>query len=134
MAAGDGDIDPDALARAEAALARLASDYLSWAEADCAALRACLAEIAAHPADAADGLWRLFRIAHDMKGQAGTFNFPLITDVAGRLCRTIEAAPEPDAAGLARLGAHIEALAEIILDRLGGDGGDRGRKILARLE
>lgn len=134
MPAGDGDLDPDALARAEAALARLAENYLSWAEADCASLRACLAEIEAHPADAADGLWRLFRIAHDMKGQAGTFGYPLVTEVAHRLCRSIESMPEPDGHGLAHIARHVDALAEIVSGRLEGDGGERGLALLARLE
>lgn len=124
------DLDPDGLARAKAALSRLSDDYLSWAASDCGALSSCLAEIAADPSDPADGLWRLFRIAHDMKGQAGTFGYPLVTEIARRLCLTIEAMPEPDGDGLARLSRHVEALAEIVAGRLDGDGGDRGRELL----
>lgn len=124
------DLDPDGLARAEAALSRLSDSYLTWAEADCAALAACLADIAADPTDPADGLWRLFRIAHDMKGQAGTFGYPLVTEIARRLCLAIESMPEPDGEGLDHIARHVAALAEVVASRLDGDGGARGRTLL----
>lgn len=135
MPPGSDDLpDPDALARAEAALSRLSDDYLSWAEADCAMLRTCVTEIHAHPSEATDGLWRMFRVAHDMKGQAATFGYPLVTEIALRLCRRIEATPEPDPAALAVIARHVDALAEVVAGRLAGDGGESGREILGRLK
>lgn len=129
MAGADdfADLDPEALARAEAALAGLSHDYLTWAEADIASLRAGLAGLEGHPAEALD---RLYRIAHDMKGQASTFGYPLVTEIAQRLCRLIEtgqAAPD-------RLHLHVEALAEVVESRLTGDGGAAGRALIGRLE
>lgn len=113
-------IDPVALARAEAALAALADNYLAWAEADVARLRAALDPFQPD---------LLFAIAHDVKGQAGTFGFPLITELANRLCRLLESQPV-DQDGAALL---VELMSEARSRRLDGDGGEDGRRLLARL-
>ena len=85
---GDDDLlpelDPLALARAEAALAALSNNYLAWADADLTRLQGALAPFQPD---------LLFAVAHDMKGQAGTFGFPLITELAHRLCRLLENQP-----------------------------------------
>lgn len=124
------DLDPEALANAEAALSDLSRDYLTWAEADIASLRACLTELEDHPAIATLHLDHLFRIAHDMKGQATTFGYPLVTEIAHRLSRLIETGIT-DPAPLRR---HVEALAEVIESRLSDDGGKAGAQVLERLE
>jgi HPt (histidine-containing phosphotransfer) domain-containing protein len=121
-------LDPEALARAEAALNSLSSRYLSWAEADLAALRAALAELSTDPS----WLARLFTIAHDMKGQAATFGYPLVTAIGERLCRYIDTHPKES--DPARIAAMVEAIAQVLTRRLEGDGGAAGRELLARLE
>ena len=118
----DAFLDPQALARAEAALARLGQDYPHWVEADLARARACLGP----PADPD----RLYRLAHDIKGQAGTFDYPLVSTIAARLCAALQAAtPEPE-----RVLRHLDAMAEVIARRLRGDGGEAGRQLLSRLD
>src|SRR5215207_4002045 len=44
----------------------------------------------------ADNHGQLFRAAHDIKGKAETFGFPLAAPVADSLCRLIEHTPEPE--------------------------------------
>lgn len=122
--AGEDDfppLDPDALARAEAALQRLSSQYLQWAAADLAELEANLAQL---PGDAS-ALQRMFVVAHDMKGQAGTFGYPLVTELGNRLCRLIEAGG--DGGDVAAL---VTALHQVIDGHLVGDGGEAGRALL----
>jgi len=121
------DLDPAALANAEAAVARLAAAYLSWAEADIRALTACFARLEA--ASSPDTLAELFAVAHDMKGQGATFGYPLVTRIAQALCRRIE--QDPDA--VAAIGAHVAALARVVGDRLMDDGGEVGRRLLEDL-
>ena len=114
-------LSPESLARAEAALARLSSDYLDWVAADLATARACL--------DSGD-LSRLYTIVHDIKGQAGTFGYPLVSTIGARLCQMLHA-PSPPRTGLSRL---LQAMQTVIADRLEGDGGAQGRELLARLD
>lgn len=125
MTEPEGDIpglSPDALARAENALAALEGRWRRTARADCRALRLELNVLmdAAPGLDPAAGAARMFTLAHDMKGQAATFGFPEITELANRLCRRIEAAPRPggdEPAEWAGLVAAIEtALATLPAD------------------
>ena len=131
--AGPG-IDPEALERAEAALSKLSSQYLAWAEADAASLRACLAEVQQHPSEAAAALAHLAAIAHDMKGQAATFGYPLVTELARRVCGLLAGRSTLDPDTIALLSRHVDALSEVLTRRLGGNGGDAGAEILARLD
>ncbi|EME70604.1 hypothetical protein H261_07553 [Paramagnetospirillum caucaseum] len=131
--AGDGELpelSPEILARAEAALAGLSGRYLEWAGADAARLRACLDEILTPGADLALLLPRLFTISHDMKGQAATFGYPLVSELGNRLCRLIETEPAPDPGGLARMARLAEGMMQVIAQRLDGDGGETGRALL----
>lgn len=131
--AGEGGPDEDALARAEAALAALDDDYLRWVQADVTALVGALAVLR----QAAGAQWqpsadRLYAIAHDIKGQGATFGYPLMSMLAQALCGLIAGAPG-DRALLARSGALVAAMAEVVSARLSGDGGRRGRDLLASL-
>src|SRR5262245_23681553 len=71
----------DPVARAEAALADLSSEFASWMEAECLRLDA------ARVAVKAGGLTKtsrevLFHAAHDIKGEAATFGYPTATGAA----------------------------------------------------
>jgi HPt (histidine-containing phosphotransfer) domain-containing protein len=138
VAAGDDDlpdIDPAALARAEAALAALAGSYLAWADADAARLAAGLEQALCDSAGLHAHLPRLFRVAHDIKGQAATFGYPLVSDIAQRLCRVLQDCldPDPSPGDADRISAHVGALVRAISLRLAGDGGETGRHLLASL-
>lgn len=103
-------VDAEAMRRAEAAVAAMREDYLAWLRRDVARLDAMLAQ-AQRAGDAADFAGML-RIAHDMRGQGGTFGFPLVSEVAaslGRLLRLSGArAGGPEvAADLALAGRHL---------------------------
>lgn len=110
---GDDDlrtgIPSEVLDRAEAALAAMADDFLARANSDLARLRDALSPFRAD---------RLAAIAHDIKGQAGTFGFPRVGELALRLCRLLEAHPG-DAAGAARL---VDALGDAVASGSNGDG------------
>ena len=128
MAAADlPDLDPADLANAEAALARLANSYVTWAEGDVRKLTECFARLEAE--GGADPLATLFAVAHDMKGQGATFGYPLLTRIGQALCRLIE--HEPDS--IAAIGAHVAALARVVGERMTGDGGEAGQSLLTRL-
>ena len=124
-------LDPAALARAEAALANLSDRYLEWAEADLIRLEANLQDIFDRPKDRPELLERLFGIAHDMKGQGGTFGYPLVSHLGNRLCRLVEATSTPSPEELERISRLVGAMGTVVRNRLAGDGGDEGRRLLA---
>jgi len=103
----------DPVARAEAALARLAGEFTGWMNDECDRLdvarrKALTAEMAAPQRDA------LFRAAHDIKGQAVTLGFPLVVAVAESLCRLIEEARDPRRIPVALIDQHVDAIRAII--------------------
>ena len=69
----------------------LKSEFADWAQDDVRRLVAARDAFAANP-DAATRAG-LLRAAHDMKGQAATFNYPLIARVAGSLSHLIHDLP-----------------------------------------
>src|SRR5579871_4687436 len=95
--AGDAEPDADiaAILRAESALESLKSEFHSWTTTDVQRLTECRDRFAARPDQAARQA--LFRVAHDLKGQAATFEYPMISRMASSLTRLLEGMNEVDA-------------------------------------
>src|SRR5579872_6854414 len=74
-------LDMGAIRRAEAAMEEIKSEFSTWAAADVERLMAARQRFAATPDAGARAA--LLRAAHDMKGQAATFNYPMIARVSG---------------------------------------------------
>jgi hypothetical protein len=101
-------IDTAAIRRAEAAIDDIKSSFPDWLKKDIAAL---VDARAAYLADrTADNSGRLFRASHDIKGQAATFDYPLVARIAASLCRLLETASAPDAVQLPLIDVHVNAI------------------------
>jgi hypothetical protein len=116
----DAKIEFDPIARAEAALAELAVDFGKWMDAETirldAARKAMRAQgISTSTKDA------LFLAAHDIKGQAPTFGFPLVAPVADSLCRLIEHIPDASRLPMALVDQHVDAIRAITHKNTRGD-------------
>jgi hypothetical protein len=134
--------DPGLIARAEAALQDMAEDYLGWVADDLALLEAKAADFAvstADPSQRLEALTAVYGVAHDIKGQGATFNFALVTGIAGSLCRYLERTAEiggaghPTAADPEIVAAHVAALRAVIRNGIKGDGGPLGQDVAAGL-
>lgn len=76
----------------------------------------------------------VYRVFHDMKGQAGLFEYPLVAELSTRFCtywRGAKATAGVREFGVAR--AHLLAVRFILERRIEGCGGDVGEAILAKL-
>lgn len=98
-------LDSAALKRAEAAMAGLKSEFAQWMEADVAALMQSRDGYAenAHP----ESKDRLFRASHDLKGQALTFEHPVVARMAASLCKLLDGTPNTP---LVLIDAHVNAI------------------------
>jgi hypothetical protein len=76
----------------------------------------------------------IFEIAHDLRGQAGTFDYPLITRVGSSLCHFTDGLDYCDDRGLEVIRLHIDAMQAIVAASLRGDGGKVGQEIASGLE
>ena len=111
-AAEEGD---DPVARAEAALADLSSEFSTWMEAECVRLETARQNVKN------EGFTKkthevLFRAAHDIKGEAGTFGYPAIAGVANSLCRLIEHTPDRAQIPLGLVDQHVDAIRAILCE------------------
>jgi HPt (histidine-containing phosphotransfer) domain-containing protein len=103
-----GGMDMAAMKRAEAAMDGLKGQFGDWIARDVKALIEARANYA--KAANADTRGALLRRAHDIKGQAPTFDFPLIARVAGSLARMIGELPPTTALPLSLIDAHVNAI------------------------
>jgi chemotaxis protein histidine kinase CheA len=103
-----GGIDMGAMRRAEAALDTLKSNFSDWIADDVKSLVAVRTLYAQTP-DAASRA-ALMRAAHDIKGQAATFHYPLIARVAASLARLISASPQNEIVPQGLVDAHVDAI------------------------
>src|SRR5262245_49844521 len=102
---GLGGPDMAAIKRAEEAMQALESEFSDWIANDVMALMDARQRYSKTPDAAARSA--LLRTAHDIKGQAPTFNYPLIARVAASLSRMIGELPSDAAIPLHLVDAHV---------------------------
>ncbi|HEX2656278.1 MAG TPA: Hpt domain-containing protein [Xanthobacteraceae bacterium] len=117
---------------AEAALAELSSNFPEWMEKEFARLDAARQQI---KASGFTGMLRdeFFRAAHDIKGEAATFGFPIIEPVADSLCRLIEHSPDVTRIPLKLIDQHVDAIRAIVHGNAKGDIEQKAEILIRRL-
>ena len=75
----------------------------------------------------------LFLAAHDIKGQATTFGFPLVTPVADSLCRLIEHTPEMERIPMGLVDQHVDAVRAITHRNTRGDSDSNAARLAEML-
>jgi hypothetical protein len=111
-----GGIDLAAIKRAEAAMEVLKSEFNDWLADDVARLGECRDHFAAAPSIAARG--DLLRAAHDLKSQADTYEYPMITRIAGSLTKLIEITEPSAEIPLGLIDAHVAAIRVVFRDKI----------------
>jgi hypothetical protein len=128
-----GGIDLDAVARAEAALKSLSGNFGQWLQDEIAKLEAARAAIRDEGMTQA-GADRLYVHAHDLKGLGGTYEFPLITRLAGSLCKLIDEPKTRTAAPMFLVDAHIDAIRAAVRDDIRDAAHPVGKLLAEELE
>ncbi|HEY1073171.1 Hpt domain-containing protein [Brevundimonas sp.] len=130
---GFGGIDADAIAKAEAALKAMSAQFGQWLQDEIVKLDQAQADIRAkgYTPETAEGLY--FR-AHDLKGLGATYQYPLVTRLAGSLCRLMDDADKRLQAPAAILDAHIDAIRAVVRDEIQTDDHPVGRALAETLE
>ncbi|MEQ8665807.1 MAG: Hpt domain-containing protein [Rhodospirillales bacterium] len=107
-------------AEAIAKALRLADDlidsYQGWAVDDLQKLWQAFGDGKRTPAD----VRALFNTAHEIRGQGGTFKFPLISLIADSLCKFLEPRSHLEARDLEIVRIHILAMKAIFAQQLKG--------------
>jgi len=122
----------DPVARAEEALGNLAGEFSVWMNRECEQLDAARQQVKAQGfAEKTRGA--LFRAAHDIKGEAATFGFPLVAPPADSLCRLIEHTPDMARIPVELIDQHVDAIRAIVRESARPDIADIAHALTRRL-
>jgi hypothetical protein len=126
-------LNAGAVAKAEAALKSLSSQFAKWLQDELEKLDAARAAVHIHglTKETAD---QLYTHAHDLKGLGTTYEFPIITRMAGSLCKLMETSEARRNAPLALVDAHINAIKAAVRDDIRDDQNPTGRVVAEELE
>ncbi|WP_374764553.1 Hpt domain-containing protein [Yunchengibacter salinarum] len=133
LSPGRGSIDPEALEKAQETLDKLAEDYPDWVNNLITKLHEKHSRCVDTPENRKEFFEEIAHIAHDMKGQGGTFGYPLITAFAESLYGFTNGRREPDDDEVELVKSHVDAMRAVIKNRVSGDGGDVGKQLTAGL-
>jgi hypothetical protein len=101
----------DPVLRAEHALGLLSHEFDRWMDAEIDVLEA--ARVAVAESRDAGSLADVYRAAHDLRGQAATFGFPLAGEIADGLCDLMDRLGDrPPSQSL--IDRHVEAIRAIV--------------------
>lgn len=130
---GFGAVDAAALKRAEEAIQNMGDDYLSWVEKDLARMLAAYERLQ-NGEDPKPILEELFKVAHDIKGQGGSFGFDLMTQLGNQLCRLIDAMDGFGPREKMAIELHIDAMRNVVHQRIKGAGREQDAAVLEGLQ
>lgn len=131
---GPGAVDESTLERAEQVIQSMAEDYVKWAKDDLGKLHKAFAALKSGQGDRTAHLAGVFEVAHDIKGQGGSFDYQLMTVIGNQLCRFIEGLDGTAAASdVEVIELHVNALQVVMAQELKHDGGPVGEALLSGL-
>jgi hypothetical protein len=130
---GVGGLDANAIKRMEGAIQGLKGEFETQAKEDVAKLVAAATALLKSPNDQ-EKRQTVYMLAHELRGQGGSYGYPLVTRFGDQLCRYLDAADILDAKALIVVKAAADAMAVVINNGVAGDGGDTGRQLVAMLD
>lgn len=128
-----GGIDPAAIAKAEAALKSLSGNFAQWLNDEVTKLEDARARVKAEGITQANGE-SLYLRAHDLKGLGATYEYPLVTRIAGSLCKLIDDPASRVDAPMFLVDAHIDAIKAAVRNQIQTDDHPMGKAIVEGLE
>jgi chemotaxis protein histidine kinase CheA len=104
------------------AIGKLAADFAIWARDDLAGVLDALDAAKDDPEGRLTAAKNIFTTMHDIKGQAGTFGYDLLAEIAESACdfgRNLTVAPTSEQAAILRL--HVVAAQFVVGRNIKGD-------------
>lgn len=130
-----GSVSPEVLEKALAEMKKAEEEYPEW-------VRKTLVELVdelkgakeKQPNERTKHFKRVGAIAHELKGQGGTFGYPLISAIGKSLNDFTQRDVLVTDNHLEILKAHIDTMRAVINGHVSGDGGGIGRELIESLE
>jgi hypothetical protein len=128
-----GAIDPAAIAKAEAALKSLSGNFNQWLNDEISKLEAARQTVHGQGVNV-ETMENLYLRAHDLKGLGATYEFPLITRIAGSLCKLIDDKEKRVGASMVLVDAHIDGIKAAVRDNIKTADHPVGKILITELE
>jgi len=127
-------IDEVALEAAQRIFEEMSEDYPDWVNGQIETLYELHRRCVDSPEQRRGLFEQITAQAHDLKGQGGTFGYPLVTAFATSLNRFSAIRQDISDNHVEIIKAHIDAMRAVIRDRIKGDGGEIGAALQRGLE
>lgn len=121
------------IAQAEAAVEALRDSYREQLAQDIAALEEVWARFEGG-APAEEALAKIHGIAHNIKGQGGSFGYDLVTSIGASFCDYLRSGTRVSPEERNIVNMHIRMLKTVSDNNITGDGGETGRRIAEKLQ
>ena len=131
MRTGGPGID-EIIAEATVGLARLAERYPDIVGRAIAFMRERLSALETHESPL-ENLKGLFKVAHDIKGQAATFGYPLLGDIAASMCQLMSEREDLMLRRIDLLTLYVDSMTWAMAQQLHDPSDPRARALLATM-
>jgi chemotaxis protein histidine kinase CheA len=125
--------DANAIARAEAAMEAMSSQFGDWLNEELVKLEAAH-KATTNPGAGEEELGAFYRCAHDLKGLGTTYGYPIISEFAGSLCRLLDSEEARAKAPPEILSGHVAAIVASVKQKITTDAHPIGRALLNELQ
>lgn len=133
-ATGVGQLPLNLLEEADETLQRKSLDFHGWALKYLTRLSAqCRSSLQIAENRRAQNFGEINILAHELRGQGGTFGYPLITTVGKMLYDISRPGCAMDDTTIKIIKAHIDTMQAVFRDKVTGDGGETGRELIHSL-
>jgi CheY-like chemotaxis protein len=129
-----GEMPTALLEQAEEKLQRSALDFTEWAQTYLKNLVELCDVALKNPGSRRKHFEEINLLAHELRGQGGTFGYPLITVLGKMLYDATHKGCREDDKGVEIVRAHVDAMRAVLRDKVAGDGGMVGRALLKSLQ
>ncbi|RYE64765.1 MAG: Hpt domain-containing protein [Oxalobacteraceae bacterium] len=130
---GGAGFDSATIAKAEAALEAMSSQFGQWLQDEITKLEAAQSQIRSLGYNETTASELYYR-AHDLKGLGGTYQYPLVTRMASSLSKLLDDPQQRLKTPIALLNAHIDAIRAVVRDRIQTEDHPTGRILAEALE
>jgi hypothetical protein len=133
--AGVGPLDTAWIDAAERSMIAAKFDYLDAVNEDLARLQGAYERALSDKAARPDHVKAIYAEVQTIKGQGASFGYPLMSAVGNQLARFIEDCGEnPTDGQMDGIKVHVDTLRLIMQQKMEGDGGPIGQKLVAGLD
>lgn len=121
------------LERVEQVILRHGDEFIEIYHRDVERIGAHMAAAMADPAAIEVSVKAIRASLHDLRGQAGTFGYGLVTQISDSACKFIDLSETFSRPELAVLNMHVDALRAAEQQKISGDGGETGGQLMEGL-